>query len=516
MSELRKSLLISFFNKYSILAITIISSMIIARLLTPEEIGVFSVGASLIGVAHTLRDFGVSNYLVQVKEISAGKIRSAFTVAVLMAWSIAGLLFLTRHMIADFYHQPALDTIILILFLNFLILPFSSVTIALLKREMKFALIYKVTVLAALIQAITVITLVWLGYGSYSLAWGGVANVFTTAVLLQIAHPNFSNFKPSFLAIKPIISFGGQLSISSLANEMGSNAPDLIIGKIIGFSSAGIYSRAMGFVSIVEKSFTDAIYPVLLPFFSKENRENRDIKSLFLTITNYYLSITLPLLGLIAILAYPMVRLLYGSQWDNAVPIAQTLCLAMAFKSLNFLMGAAILSLGRAKQLMTAQLMYQLIRVAAVMYGALHSLSMIATSIVVAEFIGFFIFFSKIKVINVGLRDMLRPVIKNTFICLWVVIPSFIIYFISINYESLILIDPLSIVDKHTFVPVFVSELKNLYLITLTSIMAFIVWLLLISKLQQDLWKALLNMPFISYFNLVMKKLLKFNVRYGE
>lgn len=496
MSELKKSLLISFLNKYSILVITIISSMIIARLLTPQEIGIFSVSASLIGIAHTIRDFGVTNYLIQVKEISDDKIKSAFTITALMAWSIAGLLFIAKNTIADFYNQPELIVLVQILSLNFIILPFSSITIALLKREMKFGKLYKITVIAALAQAITNITLAWLDYGFYSLAWGGFANVFTTAIVAQTILPNFSNFRCSFKATKPIINIGGQLSISSLANEAGNYAPDLIIGKIMGFVSVGLYSRALGFVSLIEHTLTDAIRPILLPYFSKANRENNNIKDIFLKITNYYLAVTLPLLGLIALLAYPMVRLLYGPQWDSAIPIAQVLCLAMAFKSLNFLMSSATLSLGYANRIMTAQLIYQFLRITAILYGALHSLLTIAISLAVIEFFGFFIFYSKMKDTNISFNNVIYLALKNITVLLLVIIPSIIAYLIQINYASIDILsifnNPLLIYEQRIIIQKQLSTLDNLYLITTTSSVAFFSWLLVISVLQRKLCEELL------------------------
>lgn len=502
MSDLKKSLFFSFLNKYSILLITIVSGTIIARLLTPEEIGIFSVGASLIGVAHTLRDFGVSNYLIQVKEISDDKIKSAFTITLLMAWSIAGLLFMTKESVAEFYNQAGLIDLIQILSLNFLILPFTSISIALLKREMKFGKLYKITVIATLTHAITTTTLAWLGYGFYSLAWGGFANVFMTAILAQIVLPNHSNFRYSFKAIKPIISFGGQASISSLANEAGNYAPDLIIGKIMGFVSVGQYSRALGFVSLIEHTLTDAINPILLPYFSKELRENRDIKDIFLKITNYYLSVTLPLLGLIALLAYPMVRLLYGSQWDSAIPIAQILCLAMAFKCLNFLMGSVILSLGQANQVMRAQLIYQFLRISVILYGVMHSLLFIAASLVVIEFFGFFIFYSKIRNTNIGLFNITYLAIKNTLILLLVIIPASITYLVHINYGlidmAIIFTDPLLIYKQCSIIPKSFSTLENLYLLITTSSVALFSWIIVISIFQNDLWNELIKLLFPS------------------
>jgi len=492
MSELRKSLLISFLNKYSILVITIISSMIIARLLSPKEIGVFSVGAALIGIAHTVRDFGVSNYLIQEKQINNEKIRSAFTLTLMMAWSIASLLLLSKGFIAEFYNQGELKIIIMILAGNFFILPFNSVSIALLKREMQFSTLYKITTISALIQAITVISLALLGFSFYSLAWGGLANVLVTLLITQSTKPGFLYFSLSLNEIKPILNFGANLSLSSLAFEAGNFAPDLIIGKLLGFTSVGVFSRAQGFVSIIEQTITDAIRPILLPYFSKENRNGREIKTPFLKLANYYLAVTLPLLGLIAILAYPMIRLLYGYQWDSAVPITQMLCIGIAFKSLNFLMSSAILSLGQAKKVMTAQVSYQFMRISAISYGAFHGLLMIAYCLSAVELVGFFIFHSKMKSLQINLKNVLIPFFKNAYLMILVTIPALISYLIQVNFDSIIQISDqrrlLQALNELHFMPINFSQLDNLRLIAIPSFLALVTWMITIQVINQELW----------------------------
>ena len=78
----------------------------------------------------------------------------------------------------------------------------------------------------------------------------------------------------------------------------------------MGFLSVGLFSRALGFVSLIEHTLTDAIHPVILPYFSQKNRENNDpndINATFLKCSNYYLAVAFPLL------AYPMIQTLYGT-----------------------------------------------------------------------------------------------------------------------------------------------------------------------------------------------------------
>jgi O-antigen/teichoic acid export membrane protein len=477
--------------------------MLIARLLTPKEIGVFSVAASLIGIAHTLRDFGVSNYLIQVKDLSIDKVRTAFTITAIMAWLIAALLFLSKGLIAEFYNKTELQDIVLILGLNFVILPFSSITMALLRRDMEFGKIYRITILGAISQATVNVALARLGFGSYSLAWGGFANVLITALAAQFIMPNYAYFKPSLAQWRAITDFGGKLSVSSLVFEAGNYSPDIIMGKLLGFVSVGIFSRAMGFVSLIDQALGDAIRPVMLPYFSQKNRECQDIRDVFLKVSSYYLSIALPLLCLIALLADPMIRLLYGSQWDIAVPIAQILCLAMMFKSLNFLVSAVILAGGYAGRVLKVQLIYQPLRVFAIFYGGLQSLNTIAYALVVAELIGFFVFYSQLKISSIKLISIIKLFLSNLIVALLAIFPVFVVNIILIN--KFYYINNFYYFFAHDFNLLILSDkndgLGSLYCILISSTVMLFSWLFTVFLFHRCLWNDAFSMFKIKFVN---------------
>ena len=153
MSSLSKSLLISFAEKYTALLVSFGSTIVLARLLTPEEIGVFSVAAVLVGMAHMLRDFGVSQYVVQERELTREKLKSALGAAILFAWAIAILLLIMAQFVSAFYNDERVETVMLVLSISFLLLPFGSVTLAMLRREFRFVPIYRVQTASAIANA---------------------------------------------------------------------------------------------------------------------------------------------------------------------------------------------------------------------------------------------------------------------------------------------------------------------------------------------------------------------------
>ncbi len=127
MSALRLSLLYSFSERYLLLLLATLGSMALARLLTPAEIGIYSVAAVLVGLAQVVRDFGVGQYLIQERELTPDKLRAALGASLLVAWPLAALLLLLAAPLAGFYRQPGLRAVLQLLAINVALVPFSAV-----------------------------------------------------------------------------------------------------------------------------------------------------------------------------------------------------------------------------------------------------------------------------------------------------------------------------------------------------------------------------------------------------
>src|SRR5258706_9149173 len=126
-SRVRRALLISFAQNYGVLVLQFAASIFIARVLTPGEMGIFSVATVLVGIAHNFRDFGVANYVIQEKELTEDRIRSALGIAILVAWLLAAAMALLSGPMAEFYREPGVRSVMLVLALNFMLIPFGSV-----------------------------------------------------------------------------------------------------------------------------------------------------------------------------------------------------------------------------------------------------------------------------------------------------------------------------------------------------------------------------------------------------
>ena len=443
--SIRKSLALSFAGKYSSLAIHTVSVVVLARLLTPEEIGVYSVGAAAVALAHMLREFGVGNYLVQERDLTQDRIRTAFGVALVIAWVMAAVLFALSGPVSDFYDEPGLRQVLRVLSVTFLLIPFGSPTLALLHRDMAFGRIYVVSVATALAHVTTGITLAALGFGFMSLAWAALAGTVVTVLIAAFYRPSVARVLPSFKEWGRVARFGSYSSAASIAAEIGMAAPDLILGRLMGFTAVGLFSRAMGVIQIFNRTVMNAVLPVMTPAFAAKYRRGEDLLDPYLKGLSYVTVLAWPFFTFLGFMAYPIVRILFGDQWDAAVPLVQILCLSNIFRPLFYFAPSLLIALGEVKTYLKVAALCTALYVIFFLLGALHSLEAAAFASAVFCFVYFAMSYVYIReLIGLSLRNIVGAVSKSFAVALLsAVVPSVVFFGMNIGFENILL--PLSL-----------------------------------------------------------------------
>jgi O-antigen/teichoic acid export membrane protein len=378
----RLSFLTSFAEKYTLLLLNTAGTMVLARLLTPAEVGVYAVGAVLVGLAQALRDFGVGMYVIQEKDLTRDKLRAALGTSVLVAWSLAACVLLASWPAARFYHEPRLETVMQLLSLNFILIPFSAVLLPYLRRHMRFSAIFGINLVQTAGQMLCTILLAWRGFGYLSLAWGAVAG--TVAVLLASLcwRPPGMPCWPARRGMRAILSFGSLSTVATVIDEAGVAAPDLIIGKMIGLAEVGIFGKAMGIINVFNQLVTAAISPVIFPLFSAQARDGGDLRRSYLATASYVTALAWPFFGFVAVMAPALVRVLYGNQWDAAIPLIRIICVASALYSMFSMARYLFVAMGAVAQQAKLDAMTVPVRIAAVLLAAPFGLAWVAAAVV--------------------------------------------------------------------------------------------------------------------------------------
>lgn len=347
--SLRQSLLIAFSQSYAILVLQFAASVIVARLLTPAELGIFSITMVFIGIGQTLRDFGVVEYIVQEKSLTEDRIRAAGMLTFMTAWGMALLILLLSNPIADFYRQPEMVWLLGILALNFLLLPFGSVIAAYLRRGLDFARLARIHLTVAAVQAIGSVLLAWLGFSYYGLAWAAVAASLLSIVLVRTCRPADFPLRPGFREMRRVFAFGSFSSLTQLLKDLEKGAPDLILGRLSGMDAVAYFGRATGLIEMFNRLVLQAVEQVALPHLSARHRAGEDPREPYLVSVQYLTVLAWPFYALLAIAAAPVIRVLFGNQWDTAIPILQLLCLGECLMVPFYLQYQFTVSQGRVR-----------------------------------------------------------------------------------------------------------------------------------------------------------------------
>jgi O-antigen/teichoic acid export membrane protein len=388
MNSPRSAVLLSLLTRYATFIIQFVATIILARLLTPEELGIFSVGMAIVAIAHTVRDFGISNYIIQERELTAARTQTAFSVAVLVAWGIAALLATLAAPAADFYDDQRLRMLLLILAGTFLPLPFSSVRMALFRRAMAFGPIFRINILSALIYAASAILLVYFGLSVTGLALASVLSAVATAIMAMLYRYEILIYRPCLSDLGRILSFTTASSATSVVNQIGESSPDFIISKLLGFSANGLFSRAVGLIRIVETSIMDAVRSVALPYFATAIRGKGSVAEAWSKVSTLTLGVTWPAMLTLALLASPLIEVLYGAKWLAASAVAQILFIGAACRNLSSMLAPAVLADGHVGKLFRAQTLMQSAKIGLVILGALHGLEAVALGYILGEVVG--------------------------------------------------------------------------------------------------------------------------------
>lgn len=381
MNAIKSSLLMSFAEKYSVLVIGMAGGMIIARLLTPAQIGIFSIGAVVVGITQMVRDFGIGQYLIQERDLNPERLRAAYTLTMLISWSMAALLALASGAVADFYDEPGVGEVLRVLALNVLLIPFGSITLPVLRRQLRFHALYCINVANALTNLAVGLVLINLGFGYLSLAWAAVAGSVVTVLVSLPFRPADLPWLPGLTGMRKLLRFGAYATGSNVIDECGVAAPDIIIGKLIDVEAVGLFGKAQAILNIFNMLITRAVTPVLLPLFAANVREGHDVKRLYLRTVAYMAGLSWPFFAVLAVLATPLTRLLYGHQWDASAPLVRIMCLSTAAFCLFGMARDLFVAMGQVRLRAQLEAIGVSVRVAGIVVAAPFGLEAVAWSI---------------------------------------------------------------------------------------------------------------------------------------
>lgn len=381
MTTVRRALAFSIAERYVLILLALASGILIARLLTPEEIGIYSVSLAVVGIAQVLRDFGIGNFLIQEKNLTENHLKTAFGLSLLIGGTLFIVILAAAPFAATFYDEPRMQQTMQISALNFLILPFCSISLALLRREMAFQSLAIVTVGATFVGFVITVALAAKGYGQNSLAIGSACTNLSTGIGTWLARSDRKLLLPSLVEWRGMTKFGAQSSVASVVTSISMDINDLLLGKLLGFAPVAMISRAQGLMNLFHRDFMSAIRNVTYPSFAKAHREGESLEHKYIYSVTMVTAFAWPFYGFTALYSIEIVRLMFGPQWDEAASLVPIFCTAGAFAATANLITSLMMAVGRNDLVMTVELIFQPFRAVLIVVCALWFNTLFACSI---------------------------------------------------------------------------------------------------------------------------------------
>ncbi|WP_322966104.1 oligosaccharide flippase family protein [Sphingomonas fuzhouensis] len=321
--SVRRSLFWSYGSQLITLAITFTTSVIVARLISPREMGIYALALAISGVLSVFLAFGTQAFLVREKTIDTQTVRSAFTVNLALS-SLLALCLLCAGLFSLLVRQHnEISAVFLIMAAGPLFSALEFVPAALCMREMRYSTISMISIVRALITSFVTLTCLWWSAGAPGLAVGPVIANLVCALVYMAARPRDLIFRPGLHRFREILVFGIQmLSISGVA-QLAARSSDIIIGNMLGLVALGLYSRASGLATLIFINVYGLATSVIFVQLSRDLRETGELHATFIRALRMITGAMWPILLGIATLAGPLVLMLYGVKWlPAAVPLA--------------------------------------------------------------------------------------------------------------------------------------------------------------------------------------------------
>ena len=270
----------SFVQRFGTMAISFVSNIVLARLLTPDDYGTIGMLMIFIAVANTFVDGGFGSALIQKKEPTQEDYSTIFWWNMFLSIVLYGLLYLGAPAVARFYNLPLLCDVLRVQGIVLIINALSIIQQNQLRKQLKFKRLATVTVISAILSAGAAIILAYIGWGVWALVAQQLMLSGFTAIQLWVLNKWYPLLIFSKESFKQLFGFGGFILVSSLINTLCNNIQGLLIGRFCNTTTLGYYTQARKLEEVASTSFTTVVDQVSYPILAKF----QDDKSKFINI----------------------------------------------------------------------------------------------------------------------------------------------------------------------------------------------------------------------------------------
>ena len=399
--------------------IQFVLTIVLARLLSPDDYGVIAMPAIFLAIAQVLIDSGFANALIRKPDLNEEDLSTAFYFNVIVGIGAYIILFLSSPLIADFFNTPILTSLLkvtaLVVFLNSL----GIVQQAVLTKKMDFKSQAVISTISTFVSGVFGVWMAYSGYGVWALVFQQVSAALLRVVLLWV----YGKWKPLWVwshnSFMYLWNFGSKVIVIGLMDTIYNNVYAFVIGKKYTADDLGNYTRAQHFADLPINNINGIVQKVTLPLLSEIQDDNTRLGVIYLKLIEMISLLIIPLMFGLAAMASPFVLSLLGKDWEGCVILFQILCIARFWTPFNAINVNLLQVKGRTDLLLKLEIVKKAVITVVLGITFYRGIVFLVGGFAVCTFIAFMIntYYTK-RLIGVSLWDQIQALLPALIISL--------------------------------------------------------------------------------------------------
>lgn len=419
--------------KYSGLAMTILITAILSRLLTPENFGVVALAGVMLALFNLLADIGIGPAVIQNKTLTAEDMNSINTFNSYQGLVLGVAFFFSAPFIAEYYGNPQVKLVCQIMSVNILMGCVNAVPNNILYRQQRFKLITIISLCTQFVGGVISIAMAFHGCGPISLVLpSAIISIPTMFVLRYITNVHFV-WRIDWAPLKRIFSFSVFQFLANVVGYFSRNMDSMLVGKYMGMKQLGYYNKSYNLQLMPLQYISGVLIPVMLPVFSKYQDDINYIQEKYTQILRFFAFVGVPLCALMYFCADELILLFFGDQWEQSVPCFKIIALSIPFQIQGCSSGSVFQATGHTKAMfwnsfIGAFFTLGSFAVGVIIFGTIEALAWGYTAaMIITTFICFYIMYTYALKSSflIYLQKMVAPAIFGVVLCI-------VLYFISL------------------------------------------------------------------------------------
>lgn len=394
--------------------VSLLVSVILARLLSPEHYGTLAIITVLISFLQVFVDNGLGNALIQKKDTDELDFNSVFLTNIVVCIGLYGLLFLLAPFFARVWGEQELILLARVLGIIIIVSGVKNILQAYVAKNMMFRKFFLATLFGTIVSAVVGITMAYQGYGVWALVCQRLSNVTIDTIILYFSLDWKPKMQMSIKRVRNILPYSMRYTITVLLDVGFTNLRQLIIGKVYSTTDLAYFNQGEQFPQIIVSNINSSLDSVLFPAMSNKQEEKAKVKEIAkrtIRISSYLLC---PMMVGLAMIAEELVTIILTEKWLECVPFLRIQCLLYMLYPIHTTNLNIIKAVGRTDIFLKIEILKIIVGMIGILCAMQYGIFAFAISMVITALIGAIInMYPSYRLVNYSIFEQIKDFTKN-------------------------------------------------------------------------------------------------------